>query len=127
MYENLLKEAKEIQSYLEIECSDNPEEVVERLKTLNVLQARSGLMLAEAKKIYRRKVSSEIAETIIRIAKEQYLSATAQNALVNSIADEEAFLVDLLDRIVANTKHQQDTLRSVLSYEKEQMRLSAGY
>lgn len=125
--ENLLKEAKEIQGYLEIECSENPAEVKERIRTINVYQARSGVMLAEAKRIYRRKVSSEIANTIINIAKENYLSATAQNALVNAIAEEEAFLVDWLDRINATCKHQQDSLRSILSYEKESLRLTNGY
>jgi len=125
--ENLLKEAKEIQGYLEIECSENPAEVMERLKTISVYQARSGVMLAEAKKLYRRKVSTEIATTIINIAKENYLSATAQNALVNAIAEEEAFLVDWLDRINATCKHQQDSLRSILSYEKENLRLTNGY
>lgn len=125
--ENLLKEANVMQDYLEIECSDNPAEVMERLKTISVYQARSGVMLAEAKKLYRRKVSTEIATTIINIAKENYLSATAQNALVNAIAEEEAFLVDWLDRINATCKHQQDSLRSILSYEKENLRLTNGY
>lgn len=125
--ENLLKEANVMQDYLEIECSDNPAEVMERLKTISVYQARSGVMLAEAKRIYRRKVSSEIASTIINIAKQNYLSATAQNALVSSIASEEAYLVDWLDRLNATCKHQQDALRSILSYEREQLRLTNGY
>jgi len=127
MYENLLKEAEEIQSYLEIECSENPEEIIERIKVIGVYQARTGVMLADAKRLYRSKVRSEIATTIINIAKEQYLSATAQNALVNSIAEDEAYLVDWLDRLNATCKHQQDALRSILSYEKEQLRLTNGY
>lgn len=127
MYENLLKEAEEIQSYLEIECSDNPDEIIDRIKELSSIKARSGVMLAEAKKLYRRKRSSEIANTIINIAKQQYLSATAQNALVESIAEEEAFLVDWLDRINAACTLQADALRSILSYEKEQLRLTNGY
>lgn len=127
MYEKLLKEAKQIQGYLEIECSENPDEVMERIKTISVYQARTGVMLADAKRLYRSKVKSEIATTIINIAKEQYLSATAQNALVNSIAEDEAYLVDWLDRLNATCKHQQDALRSILSYEKEQLRLTNGY
>lgn len=127
-YEKIEKEASEMQSYLEIECSDNPEEVLERLKRINVYQARSGYMLAEAKKMYRQKRASEISETIVAIAKENYLSATAQNALVDSIAQDEAYLVDMLDRINATCKHQQDALRSILSYEKEQLKLNnTGY
>ena len=126
-YEQILNEAREMQTYMQDECSDNPDEVVERLKRLNVIQARSGILLAESKKMYRLKRSSEISETIVSIAKENYLSAKAQNALVDSMAQDEAFLVDWLDRINATTKHQQDTLRSILSYEKEQLRLTNGY
>ena len=126
--EKLLQEAKDIQSYLEIECSNNPEEIEERLSAISVYKARSGEMLAQAKKLYRRKRSSEIANTIINIAKQQYLSATAQNALVESIAEDEAFLVDWLERINAACTMQSDALRSILSYEKEQLSLTKkGY
>jgi hypothetical protein len=126
--EQLLKEAEEIQSYLEIECSNNPEEIEERLSAISVYKARSGEMLAQAKKLYRRKRSSEIANTIINIAKQQFLSATAQNALVESIAEDEAFLVDWLERINAACTMQSDALRSILSYEKENLSLTKkGY
>lgn len=127
-YEQIEQEVQEMQTYMQDECSDNPEEVIERLKRLNVYQARSGSLLAEAKKMYRIKRSSEISETIVAIAKENYLSAKAQNALVDSIAVDEAYLVDWLDRINATCKHQQDTLRSILSYEKENLKLNnTGY
>lgn len=121
-------EAQDMQVYMQDECSDNPAEIVERLKRLNVYQARSGLLLSEAKKMYRQKRASEISETIVAIAKENFLSAKAQNALVDSIAQDEAFLVDWLDRINATCKHQQDTLRSILSYDKESLKLNnTGY
>ena len=127
-YEQIEQEAQEMQTYMQDDCSDNPAEIVERLKRLNVYQARSGQLLAEAQKMYRIKRSSEISETIVAIAKENYLSAKAQNALVDSIAVDEAYLVDWLDRINATCKHQQDTLRSILSYEKEMARLNnTGY
>ena len=90
--------------------------------------ARSGQMLAEAKKRLRDKKSSEISETILKIAKQNFLSAKAQNALVESIAQEENFLVDWLDRINKTCTHQIDALRSLLSYEKENLRLNkTGY
>lgn len=90
--------------------------------------ARSGQMLAEAKKRLRDKKSSEISKTILEIAKQNFLSAKAQNALVESIAQEENFLVDWLDRINKTCTHQIDALRSLLSYEKENLRLNkTGY
>lgn len=85
-------------------------------------------MLRDAKYALRRKKASEIGEIVVRIAKEQYLSAKAQNALVDSIAAEEHRLVDWLDRLNATCTHQIDALRSLLSYEKEQLRLrDTGY
>ncbi len=123
-----MKEATEMQSYLEINCSDNVDEIAERLKTLNVYQARAGFLLAEVQKMYRQKRASEISEVIVSIAKENFLSAKAQNALVDSMAQDEAYLVDWIDRIYATTVHQQDVLRSILSYEKEQLRSNnTGY
>ncbi len=124
----LKDEAQEIQSYLEISCSNNPDEIQDRISTLSVYLARSGEMLAKAKRDYNKKVSSEIGNTIVKIAKEQCLSATAQNALVKSIAEDEQFLVDWLERINRTCTHQIDALRSLLSYEKEHLRISkTGY
>jgi len=127
--QNLLEEAEMIQSYLETEySSDNVSGIKERIRTLSAYLARSGNMLADAKLLYRRKVTSEIANTIIAIAKENCLSAKAQNALVDSIAANEAFLVDKLDRINSSCVHQIDALRSILSYEKASLKLNeTGY
>lgn len=122
------EEAKSIQDYLEVTCSENPAEIKNRINDLNVYMARSGKMLADAKLLYNKKVTSEIKETIIEIAKNNFLSATAQNALVKSIAEEELFLVNWLERINRTCTHQIDALRSLLSYEKEQLKLrETGY
>ena len=119
----LLEEANAIQSYLEIECSGNPEEIMNRINTISVYMARSGEMLAQAKRQLRARKSKEIRETIISIADKNCLSASVQNALLDSVCEEEAYLVDLLDRINATCKHQIDALRSLLSYEKESLRM----
>lgn len=121
---NLLQEAQQIQDYLDIECSENPEEVLERIRAIMPYISRTAFMLAEAKKALRRKKASEISNTIIDIAKEQCLSAKVQNTLIDSIAEEEAYLVDWLERLNAAATHQVDALRSILSYEREQLRLT---
>ena len=113
------EEATEMQAYLETLPEDNPDALSERIKILAVYQARSCYMLAEAKKTLSEKKKTEIVNTIIAIAKENYLSAKAQNALVDSIATDEQFVVDWLDRINAACKHQLDAVRSLLSFEKE--------
>lgn len=125
---NLLQETQQIQEYLDIECSENPEEVLERIRAIMPYISRTAFMLAEAKKALRRKKASEISNTIINIAKEQCLSAKVQNTLIDSIAEEEAYLVDWLDRLNAAATHQVDALRSILSYEREQLRINkTGY
>lgn len=122
------QEIKEISDYLNITCSNNPQEIQERISTIMVYMMRTGEMLADAKKMLRRKKSDEIQNTIIQIAKENCLSAKTQNALLESIAEDEAFLVDRLDRLNASCVHQLDALRTLLSFEKESLRLNkAGY
>ncbi len=118
------QEAQQIQEYLDIECSENPEEVLERIRAIMPYISRTAYLLAEAKKAYRSKKATEIGGTIVKIAKEQFLSAKAQNALLDSIAEDEAYLVDWLDRLNAAATHQVDALRSILSYEREQLRLT---
>ena len=116
------EEAIKIQQYLDITVSSDPAELVDRIATLMVYMSRSGEMLAQAKRLLRAKKTNEINKTIIKIAKEQCLSATVQNALLDSICEEEAFMVDWLERINRTCTHQIDGLRTLLSYEKEQMR-----
>lgn len=124
----LQQEAQQIQDYLDITCSENPEEVLERIRSIMPYISRTAFMLAEAKKALRRKKATEISNTIINIAKEQCLSAKVQNTLIDSIAEEEAYLVDWLDRLNAAATHQVDALRSILSYERENLRLNkTGY
>lgn len=122
------KEIQEINDYLNITCSNNPIEIQERISVIMVYLNRSGEMLADAKKMLRKKKSEEIQNTILQIARENCLSAKVQNALLDSIAEGEAFLVDRLDRLNAACTHQLDALRTLLSYEKEAMRLNKiGY
>ena len=106
------KEIKEISDYLNTTCSNNPAEIQERISVIMVYMMRT----------------DEIQNMIIRIAKENCLSAKVQNALLDSIAEDECYLVDRLDRLNASCTHQLDSLRSLLSYEKESLRLNkTGY
>lgn len=126
--ETLKERAFEIQKYLEIECSNSPEEIRDRMYVLMGYIATSGELLAQAKRMLRAKKSQEISKTIIAIAKESHLSASVQNALLDSICEDENYLVDLLERINRSATHQLDALRSLLSYEKEALRLNnTGY
>lgn len=124
----LKEETRQISDYLQTTCQGNPQEIQQRIADTMVYVARTGEMLATAKQQLRRRKSEEIQNTIIAIAKENCLSAKVQNALLDSIAEEEAFLVDTLDRLNAAATHQLDALRTLLSYEREGMRLNkTGY
>ena len=124
----IIEEAQQIQGYLDTTCSENPEEVLERIRVISPYISRTAFMLAEAKKDLRSKKSDEIQSQICEIVNLQFLSAKVQNALLDSIAKEEAYLVDWLERLNAAATHQVDALRSILSYEREQLRINkTGY
>ena len=55
MIDKLIKECEEIQSFLEITMSDDSVEVIGRGCDLASYMARTGKMLADAKKIYNGK------------------------------------------------------------------------
>ena len=118
------QECESMQAELECLIPDDVNAVIEHAKKLAVLMARSGNLLATAKKLVRQKRTSEITETIIKIAKENYLAAKAQNILCESIASEEIELSEWLNRINASFTHQIELCRSIISKEKEEMRLS---
>lgn len=121
-YNDLLTEAEQIQSYLEITCSEQPEEVKERLTVLSVHCARSGKMLSDSKYILAEKLKGEFTELIEQLGKGSGLTARAVNKLIDSMARDEQYLVNWIERINRTTVHQIDLLRSLLSYEKEQIR-----
>lgn len=126
--DEMKKEAAAIQAYLDIVCSNNPEELTERISQLMAYMSRSGEMLAQAKRLLRSRKSEEIRNTIVAVARAERLSASVQNALLDSICEQEAFLADWLDRVNKSCTHQIEGLRSLLSYEKEGLRLNkTGY
>lgn len=112
-------EVNEIEAFLLVTPSQEPEEIKARLATVAVYNTRLGGLLPHAKKRLRASKASEICETIRGIAKEQYLSAKAQNALIDSICVEEQFEVDRIERLQRSCVHDIDAQRSILSYEKE--------
>jgi hypothetical protein len=127
-YDALLQEAAEIQGYCEITVSDNPAEISERIVTLGVYIARTGNMLAEAKYHLNAKRKDETMALIERILSDKKLSAKVQNALMDSICKEEQYLVDWVERLNRAATHQQEAMRSLLSYERENLRISkTGY
>ncbi|MDR2917676.1 MAG: hypothetical protein LBV74_23030, partial [Tannerella sp.] len=89
---------------------------------------RTGKMLADAKYHLNQRKAEETMQVIANILLEAKLSAKVQNSLIDSICRDEQYLVDWIERIHRTCTHQQEALRSVLSYEREGLRLNnTGY
>ena len=126
--DELTKEAEQIQSFCEITIGDNPQEIAERITDLGVYIARTGKMLADAKYHLNQKKKDETVELITKLISKDKLSAKVQNALIESICKDEQYLVDWIERLNRSCTHQNEAMRSLLSYEKENLRISkTGY
>lgn len=121
------EEVAQMQSFLEIECSDDPVELKERISTICVYHARLSYLYVEAKKVLRRAKAMQISETVIKIAKEHCLSASVQKVMIESICEDEQYDVDMYERLQASCKHALDGARSVLSHVKEEMSVQGYY
>lgn len=122
--EGIRNEAQQIQEFLEITMSDDPQEVIERGNDLQVYMARTGKLLADAKYILNDQKRHETMDIIRDFIIDQKLSAKVQNALIDGLCKEEQYLVDWIDRLNAACTHQLDWCRSVNSKNKEEMRLT---
>ena len=120
----LQSEAQEIQEFLEITMSDNPQEVIERGNDLQVYMARTGKMLADAKYILNEQKKQETMDVVREFIIDQKLSAKVQNALIDGLCKDAQYLVDWIERLNAACTHQLDWCRSVNSKNKEEMRLN---
>lgn len=117
------KEAIEIDSFLQVSCSEDPEEAVARGNDLVVHLARSGKMLADAK-WHKDKA---LTDSIIKNMGEQMgIPASILKQLVDASCKRENYLVNWLDRINRTCVHQIDWLRTVVSKAKEERRVTPG-
>ena len=115
----ILDELTNIDSFLNITMSEDATEAVQRGNDLAVYVARSGKLLADSK--------SEIMQTLVDTAKNAKATATAINALVNSLCREERYLVDWCERCNRTATHQLSWCVTVISKAKEEMKMSGMY
>lgn len=119
----LFTECQEIQDYLEQKASEEPNELTDRISNICIYMARSGNMLAEAKYIQdmcRQMVFEKYANDISE------MSATIANKFIESQLAEVNMLVNWIDRINKSCTHQADSLRTIMSYVKENLKLTKG-
>lgn len=121
MIEELKSKASKFQAFLEASGGSDPLEIMSRLEHLNILIAKSGQCLADAKYLQDKAISEGIKNVLMH--EEYTMSASTLNTYVKSLAREYNYLVNMFDRINATATHQIDSLRSILSYKKSEMLL----
>ena len=119
-FARLIDECREIDAYMGITPSDNIEEIVERGNDLIVYISRTGKMLADAKYHLNVIRKAEIMD-ILKIIIPEKLSAKVQNALIDSVAREQQYLVDWCERLNRTAVHQLDWCRTLISKAKSEM------
>lgn len=118
--EQIRREARDIQNLLECTTVSDIDSMVRRLDQLGVYYARSGALLSEVvgmRDAAVAKLFDDEREAILS------LSPSLANKLIGSASSELNALEKWLDRINAACKHQCDNLRTMISFEKERMRL----
>lgn len=125
VYSPFLEDIQEMQAFLEITPSDNPQELVQRLSDINVFMARSGKLLADAKAIQdtiTAKVYEEHGAFITRVP------ATIATKFISSQTATINHIVNWLDRINRTLVHAGDNIRTQISFAKQDMALQRkGY
>lgn len=119
-----LMEVQGMQSFIEEEMPDDPAMCIERLRQTNSIMARSGRMLAQAKTL-RDMTQREILHQMEDLAT---MPATTVKKTLDLETAELNEVVEALDRINKGCVHQIDSLRSLISFAKEDIRLQrTGY
>jgi hypothetical protein len=124
LYIALKEEAAEIQSFLEIIMSDDPNEADERGKQLQVYMARTGKMLADARQIYLEKKKGDIMNILRETARNSKATGTAINELVKSVCADEESLVTWIDRLNRSCTHQLDFCRTLMANYRAEMNMN---
>lgn len=125
MLDTLKAEAETMQGFLETDYSDNINEMLYRVSTINTYMARSGKMLADARYL------QDQAQKIVFNEQWDHISALPASQItkyINAQTYEENYLVNWLDRINRTCVHQSENLRTQISFIKEQLNLERrGY
>lgn len=125
--EQILTELQSIDSLLNMTMSEDAAEAVQRGNDLAVYVARTGKLLADSKFWLNQSMNSEVIQALKETAKEARVTATAVNALINSIYREERYLVDWCERCNRAATHQLSWCVTVISKAKAEMQMSGSY
>lgn len=110
-----------MQAFLTQPPTDVADVLAERLGICNVYIASTGRMLAEAKAILDEALVDAFNKYGARVEK---LGAQMGGKVLISYCKDESFLCNWIERENRALVHQADNLRTLISYAKENMRLS---
>lgn len=115
--DQLEQEAKKIDEFLNITCSEEPTEALNRGNDLLVYLARTGKMLADAKYWQDNAINNSILQ---KLKDQLNLSPALFKKFVDTSTIRENYLVNWIDRLNRTCVHQIDFLRTVVSFAKNQ-------
>lgn len=122
--QNLIEEANSMQFFVEITVGDDPNEWSERGSVLCEYMARSGKCLADAKYHLAEKKKTFIIQELSSLLDLFNYSATTQRELISNSCGDLERLVTWFDRLNRSCTHQVDWIRTLISKEKEEMKLN---
>lgn len=114
-------ELQNMQEFLETHLDDDINFAVEYGNDALVHYSRSGKLLADAKMHRDRKMRSELTAQIKKISN---LPASVANKFVETLMEDENYLVNWADRINAALARRSDFCRTMISKAKEELRLT---
>lgn len=121
--DQLREAAEKMQTFLEAKPLDQEEGLIDRLELLGTLAAKAGKCLADAKYHLDQRKNDSITQAL-KEAMEGDWSITIIHKKIDALCKDENYLVTLFDRINSSAVHQMDATRTVISYRKEQMRMT---
>ena len=122
--QNLIEEANTMQRFIEDTVGDDPTEWSKRGSVLCEFIARSGKCLADAKYHLDEKKKTFIINELSGLLNDFGYSATTQKELIASCCGDVSRLVTWFTRLNAACTHQVDWIRTLISKEKEEMKLN---
>lgn len=120
--EQLTEAAVKMQAYLEEKPGSDPNDLIDRLENLQVLIAKSGAYLADAKYHLDQRKNDSITQTLKEAMAGDW-SVTIIHKKIDALCRDENYLVNVFDRINRSATHQLDSVRTILSYRKTEMQL----
>lgn len=121
--EEIKEEVHQYQKALEKPVPLEINHCLERLSYLSGICSRSGFLLAHAKKNLRMVKDDQINHYLAK-TNEKFLSSKIQNTILECLAIEETYFVELLEKMNDACSQQIDVCRTIISKEKEEMKFA---